>query len=177
MMPTPSKGRSRPWTLIATAGTLCLALIAVWSPVVGAQARIRVEQVWARPGIAAMAPSPGASPSGQMIHGGNSAIYMLIHNESDTLDRLTAVETNVARSVELHETRVEGTMGQMFRVPNIPVPGRGRVELKPGGLHVMLIGLRRDLHMGDRFPIVLVFERAGRVSSHAEVRMTAPQTH
>ena len=162
------------WTSIAMAGILCLSLIMVGSPHAGAQPRIRVEQAWARPGIAAMAPSLGTSPSGQMMQGGNSAIYMVIHNDGEAADRLTAAETDVARNVELHETRMEGTMGQMFRVPNIPVPGRGRVELKPGGLHVMLIGLRRDLKMGDRFPITLVFERAGRVSSNAEVRMSAP---
>lgn len=173
---TPARRKRLPWswTAIATAGILCLNLITVGSSRASAQVQIRVEQVWARPGIAAMAPSPGASPSGQMMQGGNSAIYMVIHNDGEAADRLTAAETDVARNVELHETRMEGTMGQMFRVPNIPIPGRGRVELKPGGLHVMLIGLRRELKMGDRFPITLVFERAGRVSSSAEVRMTAP---
>ncbi|MDR7418133.1 MAG: copper chaperone PCu(A)C [Armatimonadota bacterium] len=156
----------------AAAGLVALSLTATWAVTVQGQTRIRVEQVWARPGLAAAAPSSSAAHG--PMSGGNSAVYMILHNDGDAPDRLTDAETDVAASVELHETRVEGGMGQMFRVPSIVVPARGRVELKPGGLHIMLIGLRRDLKVGERFQVVLVLERAGRVPTTAEVRMSAP---
>ena len=52
----------------------------------------------------------------------------------------------------------------------IEVPAGGQVELKPGGYHVMLIGLMRDLSDGEKFPLTLQFEKGGEVTVEAEVR-------
>ena len=52
----------------------------------------------------------------------------------------------------------------------IEVPAGGQVELKPGGYHVMLIGLTRDLTDGEKFPLTLQFEKGGEVTVEAEVR-------
>jgi copper(I)-binding protein len=159
------------WGLRVTGCIIGLGLATTLAAPLQGQARIRVEQVWARPGIAGVPASPGAS--GPMSQG-NSAVYMILYNDGAAPDRLMGAETDVAAHVELHETRMEGGMGHMFRVPHIVLPPGGRVELKPGGLHVMLIGLKRDLKMGERLPLVLLFERAGRVPTNADVRMAAP---
>ncbi len=117
-------------------------------------ASLKVEHPWARP-----AP-----------RGGNSAVYMEIHNAQAEADRLVAAGTDVAGAVELHETRMEGGMHRMQPVAFIEVPARGKVELKPGGLHVMLLRLNTPLRVGDRFPLILRFERAGRLTVEVEVR-------
>ena len=61
-------------------------------------------------------------------------------------------------------------MMQMSPVPNIPVPANGKAELKPGGLHMMLIGLNRELKAGDKVQLTLNFEKAGKVPVTAEVK-------
>jgi copper(I)-binding protein len=132
---------------------------------------IRIEKVWARPGVAAPA---GAHGSGTTMGPGTSAIYMIIHNTGPDGDRLMRADADVATAVELHETRMEGGMSRMHMVPAIAVPPRGQVELRPGGLHIMLLGLKRDLKENDRFPATLHFERAGAVAVEVPVRMSAP---
>ena len=52
----------------------------------------------------------------------------------------------------------------------IEVPAGGQVELKPGGYHVMLIGLTRDLNAGDKFPVTLEFASGAKLQVEAEVR-------
>jgi copper(I)-binding protein len=98
---------------------------------------------------------------------------MEIHNAQPQADRLVAAGTDVAQTVELHETRMEGGMHRMQQVPSIEVPAGGKVELRPGGLHVMLIRLTTPLRVGDRFPLILRFERAGRLTVEVEVREQA----
>ncbi|MDR7521630.1 MAG: copper chaperone PCu(A)C [Armatimonadota bacterium] len=105
---------------------------------------------------------------------GTSAIYMTIHNTGPRGDRLVRAETDVAAAVELHETRMEGGMSRMHKLPAIVVPAGGRVTLRPSGLHIMLLGLKRDLREGDRFTATLHFEQAGAVAVRVPVRMAAP---
>jgi hypothetical protein len=58
----------------------------------------------------------------------------------------------------------------MSPVEAIEVPANGQVELKPGGYHVMLVGLKQDLKVGDIVKLTLVFEKAGRIDVEAEVK-------
>jgi copper(I)-binding protein len=97
-------------------------------------------------------------------------VYVVIHNDGPAADRLLRVETAVAESAEIHRTTFEAGVHRMAVVPSIEVPAGGRVAMEPGGYHVMLIGLRDALRAGDRFPVTLVFERAGRVRVETEVR-------
>lgn len=84
------------------------------------------------------------------------------------------METDAAWTVEMHRTVMEGGMARMQKVSGIEIPPGATTELKPGGYHVMLIGLRRNLEEGEKFPIVLVFKEAGRIRVTAEVRMSGP---
>ncbi|MGQ9927066.1 MAG: copper chaperone PCu(A)C [Chloroflexaceae bacterium] len=104
--------------------------------------------------------------------GGTSAAYMVLVNRGRTGDRLVSASTDVAEVVELHETKMVDNVMQMAPVTGgIPVPANGQVELKPGGLHVMLIGLKRDLAAGETVRLTLKFERAGEMTVDASVRM------
>jgi copper(I)-binding protein len=59
---------------------------------------------------------------------------------------------------------------RMREVDAIPVPARGAVTLRPGGLHLMLIGLTRPLAAGETVPVTLRFERAGEVQATLAVQ-------
>jgi copper(I)-binding protein len=157
-------------TLVGLAMAGALATHA--GPAVGAGApKIRIANAWARPGLAmAATPAMPSGHTGMKAMPGNSAIYMVIYNDGTAGDRLVGGATEVARTVELHRTTVEGGMAQMVKVAGIDVPARGTVALKPGGLHVMLIGLKRDLKAGETFPVTLTFQRSGQVRLLVQVR-------
>ncbi len=97
------------------------------------------------------------------------AAYLVIQNNG-VADRLLSVTSDIAQTIELHESMESGGMMQMSPVPNIPIPANGKVELKPGGLHMMLIGLTRPVKDGDKVQLTLSFEKAGKIPVIAEVR-------
>lgn len=147
--------------------SLCLLLLAACAPVVSltpvapSAPALRAEDAWSRPAMA-MAGHEG---------GGMGAVFVTLINDGDAPDRLLSAQCEVADVVELHETRVEDNVAKMRPVAGgIEVPARGRVELKPGGYHIMLMGLRRPLMAGERFPVVLQFERSGTLTVEAVVR-------
>jgi len=75
--------------------------------------------------------------------------------------RLLAVRTPAARSVELHEMRMDGDMMTMRPVQSLELPAGRRVQLQPGGVHVMLVGLVHALSAGETVPVTLVVQGAG----------------
>jgi hypothetical protein len=72
--------------------------------------------------------------------------------------------------VELHETKNEGGVMTMRPLSRFVLPPGGKLEMKPGGYHVMLLGLTRDLHQGDTVKVTLTFEKSGPVTVEAPVR-------
>ena len=96
--------------------------------------------------------------------------YMALQNNSSVDDKLLSAQSDIAKTIELHETKQSGDMMEMSPIPNIPVPGNGKAELKPGGLHMMLIGLNRELKAGDKINFTLFFDKAGQVPVTVEVR-------
>jgi len=97
------------------------------------------------------------------------AAYLVIQNNG-AADKLLSVTSDIVQTIELHESMMSGNMMQMSPVPNIEVPANGKVELKPGGFHLMLIGLTRPLKVGDKVQLTLNFEKAGRIPVTANVR-------
>ena len=97
------------------------------------------------------------------------AAYLVIQNNG-AADRLLSVTSDLAQTIELHESMDSGGMMQMSPVPNIPIPANGKVELKPGGLHMMLIGLTRPVNTGDKVQLILNFEKSGKIPVTAEVK-------
>lgn len=97
----------------------------------------------------------------------NTAIYMtLISGESD---RLMKAECEAAEYVELHNNIEENGIMKMRPVQSIDIQGQP-VEMKPGGLHIMLFKLTKELPVGEKIPVSLTFEKAGKVDLLVEVR-------
>jgi copper(I)-binding protein len=143
-------------------GVVLLGLVVMMAACGASGPEIRVEEVWSRP----------AATMGGGEAGGNGAVFMRLVNRGREADRLIGAQTDVAEVVELHESTMEGDVMKMQPVEGgIEVPAKGDVELKPGGLHVMLIGLKQNLQEGDRFSVTLEFEKSGTQTVEAEVRM------
>ncbi|MCU0490707.1 MAG: copper chaperone PCu(A)C [Chloroflexaceae bacterium] len=109
----------------------------------------------------------------EMGHGGGGAVsaaYFTIANSSGTADALVRAASDVAETVELHTVEMQNDVMQMRPVNQIDIPARGEVELKPGGFHVMLIGLKRDLKVGDTVNLTLTLQNAGTLNVAATVR-------
>jgi len=124
---------------------------------------IRVENVWSWP-VEAMQDDQGSSHC-------TGVVYLTIVNEGGAADRLIAIQTEVAEVIEFHETRKQGDIMTMQRVEGaIEIPADGQVAFKPGGLHIMLMGLKRSLDPSDRFELVLEFKKSGLVKVESEVR-------
>ncbi len=99
------------------------------------------------------------------------AVYLTLHNDGTAADRLTGGDTPVAERVELHSHIMDGGIARMRQVEGgIPLPPVESVTLAPGGLHVMLIGLKAPLAAGESFPLTLTFEKAGPMSLTVAVR-------
>ncbi len=107
---------------------------------------ISVDHPWARA-------TAGQAPNG--------AAFMLLTNAGDQADYLVGAATDVADRVELHQHTMEDGVMKMRPVEKIEIAPGGEALLKPGGLHVMLLGLKAPLKEGERFPLTLTFEEAG----------------
>jgi copper(I)-binding protein len=133
---------------------LCLIALPLAMLSAYADEHLSIQGPWARP--AAM--------------GGNTAIYFTVVNAGKAPNTLVKASSNVAKMVALHQTSMEGGVMRMTHVPHIKVPAEGRTELKPGGLHVMVMGLKRDLKPGDMVKVTLQFEHGGEMTVAATVR-------
>lgn len=96
------------------------------------------------------------------------AVYLAVRNGGDQDDRLIGVASDVADRAELHASVMEDGVMRMRSVEAVEVPAHGEAVLGPGGLHVMLVGLKAPLEEGGSFPLTLTFEDAGEV----EVKVT-----
>jgi copper(I)-binding protein len=94
-------------------------------------------------------------PSAQ---GGNGAVYFVIR--SSEADEIVGVASDVAEAVEMHESTMIGDVMQMHQLESLPLPAGRDVTFEPGGLHIMLVGLKQDLQSGDEIEITLQFRNA-----------------
>ena len=113
-------------------------------------------------------PYARATAAGQPSGGG----FMTFVNGGGN-DKLLSVSAEVSKAVELHEMKMEGDVMKMRQVEGIDLQAGKTVELKPGGQHVMFIGLTQTLKSGAHFPLTLRFEKAGEVKVEVTV-MTQP---
>jgi periplasmic copper chaperone A len=98
--------------------------------------------------------------------------YLTLNNQGTTPDRLVSVRADVSSVVELHSMAMEGDIMRMRQVDAVDLPVGQKVELKPGGLHIMFIGLKAPFKAGDTFPVTLKFEKAGEVTVQVVVEAT-----
>ena len=103
-------------------------------------------------------PYARATASGQTTGGG----FLKLENVGAD-DKLLSASAAVSSAVELHLMTMEGDVMRMRQVDGIALPAGKTVELKPGGLHIMFVGLKAPLKAGDAFPLKLKFEKVGEV--------------
>ena len=145
-------------------GSMAVAVVALacYFPAAPARAQevkagdLVITQAWSR-----------ATPGGAKIGGG----YLTIENKGSTADRLIGGSADVANKLEVHEMAVNNgvmTMRPLDKGLSIE-PGK-TVKLAPGGDHLMLFDLKSPLKQGDKVPVTLEFEKAGKVKLSLDVQ-------
>ena len=104
------------------------------------------------------------------VSGGSTAAYMRIKNSGAAADRLLTAEFAGAGRFEVMDTSMDGDTMHMETLAAIEIPANGEVELRPGGLHVMLMDLNQDLREGETASLTLVFEQAGSLTLDVPVK-------
>lgn len=97
--------------------------------------------------------------------------FMNLQSASDAA--IVSAASPVAKVVEIHEMAHEGGMMKMRAIDRLPLPAGKKVELKPGGYHVMLMALTGPIKEGDSVPITLTVESKDGRRSTVEVKATA----
>ncbi|MCX6169640.1 MAG: copper chaperone PCu(A)C [Ignavibacteriales bacterium] len=124
-------------------------------PITNHKSLITIKDVWARPGA----------------KNANSALYFTVQNNGSKADTILGAKSKYAEIVEVHETfkRDNDRMG-MRQVKFVAVPANSKLEFKPGGFHVMLINLYKDVKTGSSLEATLNFKYAGKIKVKAVVR-------
>ncbi|HEY6437739.1 MAG TPA: copper chaperone PCu(A)C [Ignavibacteriaceae bacterium] len=92
-----------------------------------------------------------------------TALYFTIENKDNATDTLYKVDCDFAGKVEIHETYSQGDMMGMRKVDFVVIDNKSSFEFKPGGYHVMLMKLKKDINDGDDGKFVLYFKQAGKI--------------
>lgn len=101
-----------------------------------------------------------ATPKSASVGGG----YMKITNAGNEADRLVGGSSEVASRFEVHAMSMDNGVMKMRSIPNgIEIKPGQTVTLDPGGYHIMLVGLKKQLVQGERFKVTLEFAKAGKV--------------
>jgi len=115
-----------------------------------------ITQAWSR-----------ATPGGAKIGGG----YLTIENKGSAPDRLIGGSADVAGKVEVHEMAMNnGVMTMRALDKGLAIEPGKSVKLAPGGYHLMLMDLKSPLKQGDKLPVTLEFEKAGKVKLSFDVQ-------
>ncbi len=130
------------------------AVLLLWMPTL-ASAEITVEDARVR------MPPPVAD---------TAAGYMILNNSGDTDINIISVESDAAGNPEFHTTIMLEGMMHMQKMDKVTVPAHGKLEFSPGGNHLMLKDLKRELKAGDHIMLKLNTSDGHSVDVHVEVR-------
>ncbi|MBI3373587.1 MAG: copper chaperone PCu(A)C [Betaproteobacteria bacterium] len=133
----------------AVLGALILAASASAIALEYKKGDLRIDNPWTR-----------ATAGGQTVAAG----YLEIVNAGKAADRVIGASTPAAERIELHVVGLEGEVMRMREVKSFEVPAGGRMELKPRGPHMMIMGIKRAFKKDERIPVTLRFEKAGDVA-------------
>lgn len=129
------------------------------------QPEIEIENVWSRP-VTISAEGDSAQNLGY-----NGAVYLKLKNTGGASDRLIKAQTDVCSVTEIHESFIKDDRMMMEEVDGgIKIPAGGSAELKPGSYHLMLMGVKRSLSVGDSFAVQLKFEKSGIKTVYANIK-------
>ena len=99
-----------------------------------------------------------------------TALYLTIENKSDEPDTLYSVESLISNRIEIHETYSSGDLMGMREIGSIVIEAGEEVILEPGGKHIMVMKLKRDINDGDEIDFILYFKQAGELTITAEAK-------
>jgi copper(I)-binding protein len=116
---------------------------------------IEIQDAWTRPAAQGM----------------NGAVYFVIR--SSPADEIVGITSDVAEAVEIHESKMSGDVMEMHPLHSVPLPAGEEVLFEPGGLHIMLIGLKQDLKLGDDIQVALQFKNAQDIQLRVPVQDSA----
>ena len=137
---------------------LCFGLIIACSAMAQAPVLV-VQDAWARQ-------VPGSDVA---------AVYLTVRNPGTRSRTIASVESPVAGHAMIHETRTEHGQSQMRPHEPLVVPAGQSVKLEPGGLHIMLHGMKQSAVVGQTVPVTLLLSDGGKVSVEARVRPLTAQ--
>lgn len=107
-----------------------------------------IEAPWARASIGTKRPA---------------VVFLKLRNQGSVADVLTAVETPVSGKASVHRSQITNGVASMTMAGPVKIPANSEVRLAPGGLHIMLMMLKKPLIKGKDFSLTLVFKKTGRV--------------
>lgn len=107
----------------------------------------------------------------------NSAAFFVIKNNSDKDIAITSANSDIAEKNELHTHIKENQMLKMMKIEKLVVPAKSSLELKSGGDHVMLMGLKKELKAGDEISLELSFSDGDKKSIKVPVKDLASTMH
>ena len=107
----------------------------------------------------------------------NSAAFFVIKNNSDKDIAITSANSDIAEKNELHTHIKENEMMKMMKIEKLVVPAKSSLELKSGGDHVMLMGLKKELKAGDEISLELSFSDGDKKSIKVPVKDLASTMH
>jgi copper(I)-binding protein len=135
-----------------------VALLLAATPLAAAHAAdIEALRAWSRPAAT----------------GGTGAGYVTLVNHGKA-DALVGVDMPDAQKVEMHASSMAGGIMKMTPEARTPIPAKGQVSFSPGGRHLMLIGLKRPLRLGDKLPATLKFASGAQLKIEFVVQTAAP---
>ena len=107
----------------------------------------------------------------------NSAAFFVIKNNSDKDIAITSANSDIAQKNELHTHIKENKMMKMMKIEKLVVPAKSSLELKSGGDHVMLMGLKKELKAGDEISLELSFSDGDKKNIKVPVKDLASTMH
>lgn len=136
---------------------------------------ISITGIWSRPVMVSPEGHAGMMADSSMANmhhmGSNGVVYLVIQNRGGVADRLLRAHANICEATEIHETIMDGDRMMMQPVENgIEIPAQGRAKLEPAGRHIMLMGLKHSLAVGDSVELHLDFEKSGTKTVFSTVR-------
>ncbi|MGP1486099.1 MAG: copper chaperone PCu(A)C [Campylobacter sp.] len=93
----------------------------------------------------------------------NSAIFFEVKNNTDKVIKLISANSPASKTAELHTHQHIDGMMKMVQVDSIEIPANGETKLAPGGLHVMLIGIKNPMNEGDKIDATLEFDNGEKI--------------
>jgi len=145
---------------------VCAFLIAIFPA-----AALRADEVKAGDLVISQAWSR-ATPGGAKIGGG----YLTIENKGSTPDRLIGGSADIAGKIEVHEMAMNnGVMKMRPLDKGLAIEPGKTVKLAPGGYHLMMFDLKSPLKQGDKVPVTLEFEKAGKIQVSLDVQGVGAQ--